>query len=40
MAGCGNSKNIVSIDKNAEANIFNDALLALLVIGKISYPAF
>ncbi|SVB40024.1 uncharacterized protein METZ01_LOCUS192878, partial [marine metagenome] len=25
MAGCSNSKHIVSIDKNVEANIFNDA---------------
>jgi len=40
MAGCGNSKNIVSIDKNAEANIFNDAAFGAVGDWKNILPGF
>ena len=40
MAGCGNSKHIVSIDKNVEANIFNDAEFGAIGDWKNILPGF
>ena len=40
MAGCGNSKHIVSIDKNVEANIFNDAEFGSIGDWKNILPGF
>ena len=40
MAGCSNSKHIVSIDKNVEANIFNDAEFGAIGDWKNILPGF
>ena len=40
MAGCSNSKHIVSIDKNIEANIFNDAEFGAIGDWKNILPGF
>ena len=40
MAGCGNSKHIVSIDKNVEANIFNNAEFGAIGDWKNILPGF
>ena len=40
MAGCGNSKHIVSIDKNIDANIFKDAEIGAVGDWKNILPGF
>ena len=40
MAGCSNSKHIVAIDKNVEANIFNDAEFGAIGDWKNILPGF
>ena len=40
MAGCGNSKHIVSIDKNIDANIFKDAEFGAVGDWKNILPGF
>lgn len=40
MAGCSGSKNIIAINKNADANIFNYARFGMVGNWKEIYPAF